>query len=81
LKVIGGFFQLEKTEPTGMDMHPKAAALHTGRACLMVMLSYLSPLRVFVPYYTCDAILEPFYKLKIEIIFYAIDEDFLPKNI
>ena len=44
----------------------------------MVMLSVLSPRRVFVPHYTCDATLEPFREQQVETVFYAVDNNLLP---
>lgn len=80
MKKIGGFFELELPH-NGLPLHPKAYALSTGRACMMVMLRYLSPKRVYVPFYTCDAVLEPFTKLNIETKFYALDITFYPLDL
>jgi hypothetical protein len=80
LKPIGGFFDLEI--PPAMQLHHRdAIALNTGRACLMVCLSHLKPRRAFVPHYTCDATLEPFNLLNIEIEFYNLDSRFEPSEI
>jgi hypothetical protein len=77
---IGGFFELELPE-RGARLHPRAHALSTGRACMMVMLRHLAPKRVHVPFYTCDAALEPFVLLGIETRTYALDETLFPQNL
>lgn len=78
MKHIGGFFELEPEGAGQSEIHASARAMHTGRACLMVMLSVLSPRRVFVPHYTCDATLEPFREQQVETVFYAVDSNLLP---
>jgi hypothetical protein len=77
---IGGFFELELPHG-GARLHPQAHALSTGRACMMVMLRHLAPKRVHVPFYTCDAALEPFVRLGIETRTYALDETLFPQNL
>lgn len=80
MKPIGGFFEFELPHG-GARLHPQAHALSTGRACMMVMLRNLAPKRVHVPFYTCDAALEPFVRLGIETRTYALDETLFPKNL
>lgn len=80
MKPIGGFFELELPHG-GERLHPLAHALSTGRACMMVMLRHLAPKRVYVPFYTCDAALDPFARLGIETISYALDETLFPQNL
>ena len=80
MKGIGGFFELEI--PHGGSLpHPRATALSTGRACLMVILDQLRPKRVYVPFYTCDATLEPFSQLGIETLSYGLDESLFPDHL
>ena len=78
MKHIGGFFELEPEGVGRSEIHNSAYAMHTGRACLMVILSSLAPRRVFVPNYTCDATLDPFREQQVETVFYAVDDNFLP---
>lgn len=74
MKAIGGFFELELPKCSGSSYHPAATALNTGRACLSVILQQEKPRRVYVPYYTCDSLLEPMHELGIEYVFYALNE-------
>jgi len=77
MKPIGGFFEIE-TPHHGDILHPKALALSTGRACISVMLRELSPSKIYVPFYTCDATLDPFIINNLEFEYYSIDEAMNP---
>lgn len=74
--VIGGFHELELF--CGQEYHPNALALNTGRNALEYILRAKLFKKVFLPYYTCDVMLEPILKLKIEVEFYSIDETLKP---
>jgi hypothetical protein len=80
MKPIGGFFELELPHRESR-MHPQAYALSTGRACMMVMLRQLSPKLVYVPFYTCDAAIEPFNQLGIATQKYELNETLFPRNL
>lgn len=73
---IGGYFELELRK--GEEYHKNAIRLNTGRNALELILKVKQYKKVFIPYYTCDVILEPFNKLKIDYEFYSIDEKFEP---
>jgi hypothetical protein len=72
----GGYFELELRK--GKEFHPKAIALNTGRNALELILKVKKYKKVYIPYYTCDVILEPFKKTKTPYEFYSIDKDFEP---
>jgi hypothetical protein len=80
MKGIGGFFELELPQ-CGALPHPRALALSTGRACLMVILQNLLPTRVYLPFYTCDATLEPFARSGVETRWYGLDETLFPAEL
>lgn len=73
---IGGYFELELRK--GEEYHKNAIRLNTGRNALELILKVEQYKKVFIPYYTCEVILEPFVKLKIEYEFYSIDENLEP---
>jgi hypothetical protein len=77
MKPIGGFFELEVARGDG-PFHGGALALTSGRACLRLALATVRPRRVFVPFYSCDAVLEPIRTLGAPIEFYAIDRALVP---
>ena len=72
MKSIGGYFELEL--PQGDAYHRKAIALNTGRNCLEYILRVRQYKKVYIPYYTCEVILEPFNKLGIDYSFYHINQ-------
>lgn len=68
---IGGYFGLELS--LGSEYHKDAIKLNTGRNCLEYILRAKGYKKVYLPYYTCDVVLEPFTKLGVEYEFYHID--------
>ena len=63
MKPIGGYFSMELSR--GESYHPHALALNTGRNCLEYILRSRGYCKVYIPYYTCGVVLEPFHKLGI----------------
>ncbi len=70
---IGGFFELEIPGGRG-PFHTDAAALSSGRAALRCILQAVRPARVWMPFYICDAALQPCEAEGVPVEFYAIDE-------
>ena len=73
-KAIGGYFELEL--PHFPEYHSKALALNSGRFCLEYLLRCKQYSKVYIPYYTCDTVLEPIVKLGIPYEFYHITESY-----
>jgi hypothetical protein len=73
---IGGYFELELRK--GTDYHSKALKLNTGRNAFEYILKSKSYRKVYLPYFTCDVMLEPIHKLGLESEFYHINEEFEP---
>jgi hypothetical protein len=73
---IGGYFELEL--PQGDEYHKNALRLNTGRNAFEYILRAKHYKKVYLPYYTCDVMLEPINKLNIDFEFYNIDKDFAP---
>lgn len=74
MQPIGGYFSLEL--PYGEEYHKNAIRLNTGRNCLEYILKARGYKKVYLPYYTCGVVLEPFMKLDIPYEFYHIDINF-----
>lgn len=74
MEAIGGYFSLEL--PQREEYHKYAIRLNTGRNCLEYILRVRGYKKVFVPYYTCEAVMEPINKLGILYEFYHIDVHF-----
>ena len=70
MNAIGGYFSLEI--PLRKEYHTNALRLNTGRNCLEYILRVRGYKRVYIPYYTCEVVLEPFKKLGIEYRFYHV---------
>jgi hypothetical protein len=78
MKAIGGFLPLE-TGQGATSCHPRAAALASGRACWHVILRTCRPRRVWLPFYICDAMLQPLAATNTPYEFYALTEEFRPE--
>lgn len=78
MKSIGGYFELEL--PQGKEYHSQAIALNTGRNALEYILRVRGYKRVYLPYYSCEVLLEPFEKLGVEFSFYHINESLEPEH-
>lgn len=76
MKAIGGYLELELRK--GDEYHKEAIRLNNGRNALELILKTKQYSKVFIPYFTCDVILEPFNKLDVEYVFYSIDENLEP---
>lgn len=74
MDAIGGYFSLEL--PQREEYHKNAIRLNTGRNCLEYVLRVRGYKKVYVPYYTCEAVMEPINKLGIAYEFYHIDIHF-----
>lgn len=76
---IGGYFGLE-LHP-GVCYHKDLTALNSGRNAFEYILRARGYRHIYIPYYTCDVILEPLRKLNITFDFYSIDELLEPESI
>ena len=74
MEAIGGYFSLEL--PAREEYHKNAIRLNTGRNCLEYILRARGYKKVYVPYYTCEAVMEPINKLGIPYEYYHIDNHF-----
>lgn len=70
-RAIGGYFELE-LQRRG-EYHARALRFNTARNCLEYVLRARRYTKVYLPYYTCEAVLEPIRRLQIAYAFYPID--------
>ena len=74
---IGGYFELADYCECGVFPHHKGHLLNTGRNALEFILRSIGRVRrVYLPYFTCEVVLEPLKRLSIPWSFYAIDLSF-----
>lgn len=76
MKSIGGFFSLELPHNSWGEIYPEAIRLNSGRSSLEYILKARKYRKVWIPYYTCDAILEPIIRNGLDYEFYHIDKNF-----
>lgn len=73
---IGGYFELELRK--GEHYHKNALRLNTARNCFEYVLRSKNYSKVYIPYYTCEVMLEPIKKLGLDYEFYHVDEKLEP---
>lgn len=71
MKPIGGYFELELRK--GEDYHKSAIRLNAGRNSFEYILSAKNK-KMYLPFFTCDVMLEPIQKLKLEHDYCHINE-------
>lgn len=76
MNAIGGYFDLELNNRN--EYHSKAIRLNTGRNAFEYILKTKKYNKIYLPYYTCNVLLEPIIKLNLLYDFYFIDENFEP---
>lgn len=76
-KSIGGYFELELNNLNSV-FHENAIELNTGRNALEYILKAKAIQKIYIPYFTCDVLLEPLRKLEIPYEFYSINEQLEP---
>lgn len=57
-RAIGGYFELE-LPPAGAALHDGALRFQSSRAAFLALLRAMRPTAVWMPWYICDAMLEP----------------------
>ena len=62
----------------GEHYHKNAIRLNTARNCFEYVLRTRRCVKVYVPYYTCEVMLEPICRLGVEYEFYRINEKLEP---
>jgi hypothetical protein len=71
---VGGYFELELPDYGGF-LHDDGVLLNSGRNALEYVLMALGDVKcIYVPYYTCDVVLEPIQKHNIPCSFYHINK-------
>ena len=77
IKPIGGYFEWEFPANIGMFPHSDGVLLNSGRHSLEYILRTLGQIKLlWIPYYTCDVVLQPIECLGIPYSFYHINKDF-----
>ena len=76
IDAIGGYHELELRK--GEHYHKDALRLNTARNCFEYVLRVRKYTKVYIPYYTCEVMLEPLYKCNVDYEFYHINQQLEP---
>ena len=79
IDAIGGYPELELRK--GEHYHKNALRLNTARNCFEYVLRTRKYTKVYIPYYTCEVMLEPLEKCNVGYEFYHINELLEPVGI
>ena len=82
MKEYGGYLPLELPyRKEFFDDIQDIVRVNCGRAAIYCALMDAKPNKVYIPFYNCEFVKEPFEKAGIKYDFYNIDEDFMPVNV
>lgn len=73
MKSIGGFFSLELPINSKGELYPTAIKLNSGRACLEYVLRLHNYSKIYLPFYTCQVVLDTIQKVGMEYEFYHVN--------
>jgi hypothetical protein len=76
MKSLGGYLPLQLEN--GQEYYPLFLKLNTGRNAFEYVLKVKKYTAIFLPYFTCEVILEPIKRLGIQYQFYTINENMDP---
>ncbi len=77
MQPIGGYFELELSKG-GHRFHDTPYTMKSGRSALQHILLQTKPALVYVPFYTCNALLEPFEQTNTPYRFYELNDELEP---
>lgn len=77
MKAIGGYFELAESEQADNFPHKNGILLNTGRNALEYILRSIKEIKcIYIPYFTCEVVLEPIKRMAIPYRFYQINPRF-----
>jgi hypothetical protein len=76
VKPIGGYLELQL--PEGEEFYSSLIKLNTARNSLEYILKANNYSAIYIPYFTCEVLLEPIRKLGLTYYFYTINKDLDP---
>lgn len=80
MKPVGGYFELELSKGL-YAYHEVPYTFKSGRSALHYILRVCKPTLVYVPFYTCNALLQSFEAAGVAFKLYAIDESLEPVTV
>ncbi len=79
MKEIGGYIELDTCRYT--MLHEDAILLNCGRNALAYLLEAKGIKKLYLPYFLCDSVANVCKKYGVEVVFYHIGENWLPKDL
>ena len=79
MREIGGYFELDMYQLP--MLHENALKFNCGRNCLAYLIEKRNIKKILLPYYICDSVTDICKKYKLDIAYYHIDSNFIPKDI
>lgn len=79
MKEIGGYIELDTCRHT--MLHEDAILLNCGRNALAYLLEGKGIKKLYLPYFLCDSVANVCKKYGVEVVFYHIGENWLPKDL
>jgi len=76
MKEIGGYFELEMNR--GGSYHSGAIELNLGRTSIEYILRAKKVKKIFLPFFTCQAVIDPVRKTGVPFEFYHVSENLEP---
>lgn len=76
MEAIGGYFELELRK--GEHYHKQALRFNSARNCFEYILLVRKYTKIYIPYYTCEVMLQPLLKYGISYEFYSINDRLEP---
>ena len=81
MKYIGGFFETESNLISNQGLfHTDALSFQSGRASFNYLIRHIIPKKIYIPFYCCDALVEPILLNNINFEWYSVSENLLPKK-
>lgn len=79
MQPIGGYFELELRK--GEHFHKQALRFNSARNCFEYILLARKYTKIYMPYYTCEVMLQPLHRHHIAYEFYHINDNLEPDEV
>ena len=79
MREIGGYIELEHFH--GSMLHEELIALNCGRSCLRYLIRARQIQKIALPIFCCDSVREACRKEGVEIRYFAIGKDWMPRDV
>ncbi len=81
MREIGGYFGLEGSLNKDYHFGDNVLKLNNARNCLKYLIKNYKYKSMYIPYYICDSVLNVLDEEKVEVLFYSLNENFVPMDL